>query len=116
MRRCNHANIHLLGTGAAQSFKLTLLEHPQQLRLHFEWNVTYFIEEHGAFVCNLEAACLASDGAGKCAPFMTKKFAFQQPRGNRRAIQFCERSTPPSAQLVDRSGDQFLSRTSLPQQ
>src|SRR6266849_4838180 len=79
MRRCDHANIHLLGTGAAQSFKLTLLEDPQQLRLYFEWNVPYFIEEHGALVCNLEAAHLARDGAGKCAPFMTKEFAFQQP-------------------------------------
>src|SRR5216683_603604 len=52
MRRCDHANIHLLGTGAAQSFKLTLLEDPQQLRLDFEWNVPYFIEEHGALGCN----------------------------------------------------------------
>jgi hypothetical protein len=40
------------------------LQHPQQFRLKLEWDVTYFIEEQSASVCNLEAAGLAHNGAG----------------------------------------------------
>src|SRR4029077_17977150 len=113
MRSRNHTNIHLLCTGTAQSFKFAFLQQPQQFRLKLEWNVTYFIEKQSALVCNLETPGFAHGGAGKCAPLMPKKLAFQQPGGNGGAVQFNKRANLTRAPVVDLSSDHLFSRSRL---
>jgi hypothetical protein len=94
---------------ATESFEFLLLEHSQQLSLELQRNISHLIEKKSAFVGELEAASLLGDRSSESAPFVSKQLALQKPQGNRSAIQFDERASLANAQVVDRSGDKFLS-------
>src|ERR1700739_1391981 len=90
------------------------LQNTQQFRLQFERNVAYFIEEQSALVCNLEAARLAHDGAGKGTLLMTEQFAFQKIQRNGCAIEFYESAPDAPTGIVNGMRDEFFSRAGFP--
>ena len=55
------------------------------------------------------AADSLRQGAGEGTSLMTEQLAFDQTGGNRRAVQFDERSVAPGAHVVDRLRHQLLS-------
>src|ERR1700745_1475465 len=89
------------------------LQNTQQFRLQFERNVAYFIEEQSALVCNLEAARLAHDGAGKGTLLMTEQFAFQKIQRNGRAIEFYESAPDALTGVVNGMRAELFSRAAF---
>ena len=102
------SNIHLDSVIAAQAFELLVLQHSQKFRLQFQRDVSHFIEKQCSLVCQLQAAHLLGNGAGKRALLMSEQFAFQEAGGNRRTIQFDKALLFAGAHVVDGTGNQFL--------
>jgi hypothetical protein len=65
-------------------------------------------------VSQLEAADLLRNSAREGALFMTEEFTFQKAGGNRRAVHLDEAALPARTQFVNRPGDEFFSRSGLP--
>src|SRR5882724_12974137 len=100
-----------MGIGAAQSFKLLLLQNPQQLRLQFERNIADFIQEQRAAIRRFETSDLLRDSSSEGALFMTEELAFEQPQRDRRAVELDERPIPAPAVCVNGLRDKFLAGT-----
>ena len=64
-------------------------------------------------VGQLETSDALGDSAGKRAPFMSEQFAFEQPGGDRGAIQLDESVRRAGAEIVEGAGDQLFSRSGL---
>ena len=58
---------------------------------------------------HFEAADLLRQGAGEGSSLVAEQLAFEQPGGNRGAVQADEGKIPPRTQAVDGARDQFLS-------
>ena len=93
---------------SAQPFKLAVLQDAQQLRLQFERQLADLVEKQSAAMSQLKASDALRQRAGERASFVPEQFTFEQPRGDRRAVQFHERAMRAAAQLMDRSRHQFL--------
>ena len=87
----------------------------KNLRLKFQGKIADFVEKQRSLVRQFEAADLAVEGSRKCAPLMSKQFAFQQARGDRRAIQLHHHVIAAWAMLVNGARDDLLARSCLPQ-
>jgi hypothetical protein len=112
--RCRHqADVDAVGPTAAETLKLLLLQDPKQLRLQGKGNIPYFIQEQCPCVSHFEAANFLSDSPSEGTPLVPEKFAFQQVKGNGRAIELYERTPASWAAMVNRAGDQLLTRTGL---
>jgi hypothetical protein len=92
-----------------------ILQDAEQLGLHFQWNFPNLIEEERASIGQFEAPDFLADGTGKCAFFVAEQFAFQQTRGNSRAVQGHKKLLVAAAGAVNGASDQSLSRTGLAQ-
>src|SRR5258708_23206517 len=57
-----------------------------------------------------EAAAFLCDGAGEGALLMPEQLTFEEPCGNRRAVELDEGALSPGTQLMNGAGDQFLAR------
>ena len=57
-----------------------------------------------------EPADFLGNGPGECPPFMPEQLTFQQPGRNRGAIELHEGPLVPSAEPVNRPGNQFFPR------
>ena len=101
---------------AAQALDRPLLQHPQQLDLYFERQVTDLIEKNRRVIGELEAAGLARQRSRKRAPFAAEELAFDERRRDRRAVHPHHRTRVARAELVDLSREQFLSRPGLANQ
>ena len=77
--------------GAAQPLEFPLLQHAQQLGLQFERDFADLVEKACRRLASSNRPTRLRDGAGEGALLVPEQFAFEQPRGNRRAIQFDER-------------------------
>ena len=115
MSRRDQANVYLVRTVAAESLEFLFLQHPEQLCLKFQGNVSDFIKEEGAFVCEFETARFLRDGSSKCSPFVPEQLAFEEPKWDRRAIQFDESPVPSAAEIVDCARDELLTCSRLAQ-
>src|SRR5260370_923158 len=62
---------------AAQPLELFFLEHPQKLRLQFQWKIADLIQEQRASVGGLEPSDGLRHGTGECALFATEELALQ---------------------------------------
>src|SRR5512137_2761947 len=91
-----------LQEAAANALKLTRLEHPQHLRLGFEWQLAHFIQEEGAAVSLLETAHAARNGARESAFLVAEQFAFDQCRWQGGAIDSNEQALLAVAVAMDR--------------
>src|SRR5439155_18708292 len=86
---------------------------PQELRLHFEWEVLNLIQKDRATVGQLEAADALRHGARERPFLVPEELAFEQSRGNRRAIQLHEGVRTPRAEVVNGARNEFLARAGL---
>src|SRR5689334_22574430 len=100
---------------AAETFKFPLLENTQQFRLNLSRDISHFVQEQSALICELEPPNLLTDSAGKCSLLMAEQFAFQQPCRNRSAVQFYKGAVLAPAVAVKSARDQFLARSCLAQ-
>src|ERR1700745_93469 len=102
-----------MGPTAAQTLKLLLLQDPQQLRLQGKGNIAYFIQEQCPCVCHFETAHFLCESSGESSLLMSEEFAFQQVKRNGRAVQLYEWAPASWTDIVNRAGDQLLTRTTL---
>src|SRR5580704_7011444 len=106
--RRNQPGLRVERARVAEPLKLTLLEHPQELWLQFEWDLADLVEENGAFGRQLKAANALSDGSGEGSFFVTEKLAFKKARGNGSAVELDERLGTAVAQLMHGARDQLF--------
>src|SRR6185437_11635006 len=102
------AQIHLDSAIATQSFKFLVLQYAQQLGLQLEGNFADFVQKQGSSIGKFKTADLLADGSRESSLFVSEELAFQQARGNCRAVQFYEGSVFLLAQAVSGPCDQFL--------
>src|SRR4029077_19578736 len=107
------ANIDSCCTRAAHCFKLTLLEHAEQLGLKLEWHVPNFLEEQSPVIRQREAAHMRIDSARKRSAFVSEELAFEKPGWHRRAVHLDQISVSTGAELVNRSRDDLLACAGL---
>ncbi len=101
------------GAIAADPLHLPLFQDAQEFGLHHERHVADLIEEERAFVRLLELSNVTGGGAGEAALLMAEQFRFNQFARHRCAVQ-CDKGTILArTSLMQRAGDQFLSRTGL---
>src|SRR6267378_7273787 len=96
-----------------QTLEFALLQDAQQLRLQLQWHFPDFVQEHGAAVGQFEAADALGNRPSESAALVAEHLAFKQPRGNRGAVELHEGFRVTKAEIMDRAGDQFFSRSSL---
>src|SRR5258707_3502034 len=113
MGRGHQADVDTVSPAAAQTLKLLLLQNPQQLRLQGQGNIPYFIQEQCPCIGHFEAANFLNDSPSERAFLVSEEFAFQQVKGNGRAIELYERTPASWADMVNRAGDQLLTPTGL---
>src|SRR5881628_1091918 len=61
-----------------------------------------------------QASDFSAERSGKCALFMPKELAFQQPSRNRRTVELDETAILSQTHTVDGASDEFLTRTRFP--
>src|SRR5215469_11161798 len=113
MRSGNKPDINLMGAVAAEPLEFLLLQNAQQFRLKFKRDIADLVQEKRALVRQFKAAHFLSNRPGECSFFMTEQLTLQQPQRYRSAIQFHERASATSAQIVDRAGNQLLTGSGL---
>ena len=101
----DHAHFHFLVFLGADAAELAVLQQLQQLGLQAQVELGDFVEKEGAAMGHFHAPRLRSVGAGEGAFFVSEEFAFQQRAGDRRTIDFDERTAPPRRKPVDHTGD-----------
>src|SRR5262245_37231005 len=111
--RGNQACVSAKRPSAAQAFELALLKDPQELGLELDRNLADFVEEDRPAVGELESADPLADRTRERSLLVSEQLTLEKARGNRGAIQLDERVVTASAQLMDRSRDQFLARSGL---
>ena len=85
----------------------------QQQPLHPQGHLADLVEEHGAFVRDLELACFVSIGAGEASLRVPEELGFQECVRQTRAVHRHERSLSSRASVVNGSGCQLLSGAAL---
>src|SRR6516162_10851999 len=109
----NHAYIDAMRPATPHTLELLLLKHPEQLRLQSQRHISDFVQKQSSGIRHFKAANFLRKGPGKRAFFVAEEFAFQQVKGNRRAIELYERSSAALAGVMNGPGDQLLARTRL---
>src|ERR1035438_6297335 len=104
----HQAGVGADGAGTAEALEFALLEDAQELGLQLERNLSDFVEEHGAAVCQLKAADTLGNGAGEGAFFVAEHLTLQQAGGNGGAVELDEGALAARAQVVDGTGEEFL--------
>src|SRR5208282_2767231 len=113
MRGRNQTNINVDGLCTTEAFKLLFLQGAQQFRLQIHGNVADLVEKQSAMIRQLKPAFLLHQGSGESALFVAEQFTFHQTRWNRRAVQTNKCTLSPRAEIMKRSGHQFLASTGL---
>ena len=116
MRRGDDAHVHRDRRRAAQSLDRALLEHPEQLDLHFQRQIADLIEKERGPVRQLEAADLLRQGAGVRALLTAEQLALHQRARDRRAVHPHHVVIPASTGLMDVGGEALLAGSGLPHQ
>src|SRR5713226_705623 len=109
----DHAHIHLDFTIAPKTFHFTLLKNSQQLDLHWRSHRFNFIQKQGASVGKLNFSGAALHGTCKRAFFISKQLTFQKCIRESPTIDGNKLSSLATAQVMNGTGDEFLSRASL---
>jgi len=84
VRRGDQPHIGVLRTSRAETVKLVLLQHAEQLWLQFERQFADLVQEHCPVVGEFETANTARNRAGESTALVSEQFAFEQTARNRR--------------------------------
>ena len=106
----NHAHVYLNRLRRAQGLEGPLLEDAQQLHLKRHCKITYFIEENGAAVRQVKPAGLIGSRVGERTLSVAEQFGFEESFWEGSAIDFHIGLIFAGAEVVDRPGEEFLSR------
>src|SRR3954471_17504593 len=91
-----------------------LLQHAQELRLDFERHVADLVEEQRPATSKLELACHAAHARSRERPaFVTEQLALHELARNGGDVDRDERRRLAAGSVVDRLGEQLLSRAAL---
>src|SRR6516164_7538876 len=101
----NHSYIDAMRPATPHTLELMLLKHSEQLRLQGQRHISDFVQEQSSGIRHFKAANFLRKSPGKRASFVAEEFAFQQVKGNRRAIELYEGATAACAEVVDRAGN-----------
>ena len=112
-RHYSHIDPH--GLTAANAFEFLLLQHAQQLGLQLKGNVSDFVEKQRAAMGHLEASGPSATAPGERAAFMTEQFAFDQAGRNGGTVDFDKGTVVARTQIMDRSRNEFFSRSGFSQ-
>ena len=105
---CDHPYVDVDVLVASHAADLVLLEGAQYFGLGRERHVADLVHEERTARGLFELALALFDGRGEGAAFVAEEFAFDQLRGNGRAVDFDEGARSPSALGVEPAGDQLL--------
>ena len=106
--RGDDARVAVPRLGFADTLKLAVFQHAQQLGLQLHRQFADFVEKQGAVAGILEITGARSDGAGKGAFAVTEQGRLDQGRGNRCAIERQKGFLGARAEAVQASRHQFL--------
>src|SRR5581483_2773915 len=109
----DHTRFHGALLVAAQALEGALLQHPQKLHLHRRGELTYFIQKDGATLCRFESPTARRRRPGEGTPLMPEELSLNQGFRQRGTRNREERLLCPSAGMMDRARQQFLSGSSL---
>src|SRR4029077_5565024 len=113
VRRGDRAHIDPEPPRPAETLQLAFLQYPEQLWLQLERNLAHLIEKQRAAVRKLEPSDPLCDRACECPPLVAEQLALEQARWDGGAVHLDERALPAWAGVVDRAGNQLLSRPGL---
>src|SRR5271154_5808298 len=91
-------------TVAAEPLEFLLLQDAQQFRLKFQRYVADLVKKQSAFVGELEPSC-----------FLAEQLTLEESQRDCGTIQFHESLLAATAQLMDRTRNEFLARSRLSQ-
>ena len=115
VRRRHQPDVDGDGACAAQSLEGLLLQSAQQLGLEIQGNVAHFIQKQSPAMRHFKAADFLTERAGEGSPLVAKQLAFEQPGGNRRAVQADKGKIPSWTQAVNGARHQLLASPGFPQ-
>src|SRR5262249_18587161 len=90
-----------------------LLQHPQELGLQLEGEITDFVQEKRAPVGQFKAPDTLRERPCESAFFVPEEFAFQEARRDGAAVERDKGVRTPRAEVVRGAGQQFLARAGL---
>src|SRR5262249_18949609 len=111
--RGDDAHVRLEELAASDPLELPFLQDTQELYLGLQRQVSDFIQKDCPSVGQLKASNPPGSCTCKGALLMAEEFAFNQVGGNCPTIHADQGTCLPWAQVVNCSGDQFLSRACL---
>ncbi len=106
--------IDLVGTVRAEGPNLPFLQNAQEPDLDGQREFPDFVQEEGASVSDLEKPFAGGCGAREGPLRVSEQFALQQTLRNGPTVDRVKRAGPPRALGMDGSGNQLLSRPTLP--
>lgn len=109
----DQANVNLVRTVAAEPLEFLLLQNTEQLRLKFERYVTHLIKKKGTFVREFEPPGFLRDSTGKCSLLVPEKFTLKESKWDCGAIELDKWFFAASAELMNRTRNQFFSGSRL---
>src|SRR5512134_2407148 len=109
----DHPDVGALRPAAAHALELPVLEDAQELYLQRRGDFADLVEEDRAAVGRLEPAHLVCDRPGERPLDVAEQLGFEEGFGERRAIDLDERLIAPRGKIVDRPGENALSRSAL---
>src|SRR5215211_6358192 len=109
----DYAYVNFNRMTSSYSFKLTFLEHAQELGLHVQRELADLVEKKGSAVRNLKSSEASGIRSGESTLFVTEQLAFNQCTGQGSAIHFDQRASLAPAEIMNCTGQQFLAGSSL---
>ena len=101
---------------AANPFKVTIFDDPQQLFLQAWAHGGDFVQKQGAAIGSFEAALVPFLGPGEGSNLVAKQFGLQQAFAQGRAVDGDERVLPARREVVQTMSKQLLAGSSLANQ
>ena len=113
IRGADDSDIRLKSFISSDARELAFLQDTQDFTLNLQGHFADLVQEKRALIALLESANPLAVGAGEGPFLVAKKFAFEKVVRNGRAVNGEEALVAPSAVVVDRAGDEFLSRSAF---
>src|SRR5579872_4896783 len=113
MRSHHYTHIDLGYGVVADTGDLPLLQHPEQLRLQVDVQLSDLVEEQSTFIRFLKLSDPPGDSARERPLLMTKQLTLDQVLGDRSHVHRHKWQLMPVRIIVDGLGDHFLSRAGL---
>ena len=109
----NQTNINRNRACSAQTRNLPLLYRCQQLGLHRQRKISYFIQKEGPSRSHFHASCLCLASICKCPLLIAEEFALKKGFRNASQVNRHKRRLPAGRIMTKRTRHQVLSRSIL---